>query len=74
MSMFPGPGATIYRNEAGEPLGWDYPSDPDPYDAYDDAHGAFAADWEGDEDEDEAWDEDSREDFGWAGDPALCGE
>lgn len=33
--MFPGPGAVVYRNEAGEPLGWDYPSDepyePDPY-------------------------------------------
>lgn len=26
MSMFPGPGAVVYRNEAGEPLGWDYPS------------------------------------------------
>lgn len=25
--MFPGPGAQIIRNEAGEPLGWDYPSD-----------------------------------------------
>lgn len=24
--MFPGPGASIIRNEAGEPLGWDYPS------------------------------------------------
>jgi hypothetical protein len=30
--MFPGPGAHIYRNEAGEPLGWDYPSQDDPYD------------------------------------------
>ena len=33
--MFPGPGAQIYRNEAGEVLGWDYPSsephEPDPY-------------------------------------------
>jgi hypothetical protein len=30
--MFPGPGAQIYRNEAGEPIGWDYPSydEPDP--------------------------------------------
>jgi len=28
MSMFPGPGAQIYRNEAGEVLGWDYPSQP----------------------------------------------
>lgn len=24
---FPTPGAQIYYNEAGEPLGWDYPSD-----------------------------------------------
>lgn len=40
MSMFPGAGAVIYRNEAGEPIGWDYPSEPeeygsDPYDDYD---------------------------------------
>jgi len=27
--MFPGPGARIYRNEAGEPIGWDYPPDED---------------------------------------------
>lgn len=26
MSAFPGPGANIIRNEAGEVLGWDYPS------------------------------------------------
>lgn len=25
-SMFPGAGAQIYRNDAGEVLGWDYPS------------------------------------------------
>lgn len=25
--MFPGPGAQIHRNEAGEPIGWDYPED-----------------------------------------------
>lgn len=30
--MFPGPHAIIIRNEEGEPVGWDYPSDPDPYD------------------------------------------
>lgn len=40
MSMFPGAGAQVYRNEVGEPTGWDYPSDPnedpgDPYDDYD---------------------------------------
>ena len=37
--MFPGPGAQIDYNEAGEPLGWDYPSyddgGSDPYDDYD---------------------------------------
>lgn len=27
MSMFPGPNARVYRNEDGEPIGWDYPSD-----------------------------------------------
>lgn len=42
--MFPGPNAQIYRNEAGEVLGWDYPPDepyePDPYEAdyYDDPY------------------------------------
>lgn len=36
--MFPGPGAQVYYNEAGEPLGWDYPGsyEPDPDDFYDD--------------------------------------
>lgn len=35
--MFPGAGASVYYNEAGEPLGWDYPSDdpPEPPDEYD---------------------------------------
>ncbi|MCL4414438.1 MAG: hypothetical protein M1522_06795 [Actinobacteria bacterium] len=28
--MFPGPGAQIYRNEAGEPIGWDYPGEYEP--------------------------------------------
>jgi len=28
--MFPGPGAQIYKNDAGEVLGWDYPPD-EPY-------------------------------------------
>ncbi len=27
--MFPGPGAQIYRNDAGEVVGWDYPDDDD---------------------------------------------
>lgn len=29
--MFPGPSAQIYRNDAGEVLGWDYPPDPSEY-------------------------------------------
>lgn len=38
--MFPGAGAQIYYNEAGEPTGWDYPQydegpDPDDFDEYD---------------------------------------
>lgn len=34
--MFPGANAQVYRNEAGEPIGWDYPSydDGDYYDDY----------------------------------------
>lgn len=35
--MFPGPNAEIIRNEAGEPIGWDYP--PDPSDFYCDRCG-----------------------------------
>lgn len=31
--MFPGATAQVYYNEAGEPLGWDYPCD-DPYSMY----------------------------------------
>ena len=30
--MFPGAGAQVYYNEAGEPLGWDYPSYDEPED------------------------------------------
>jgi hypothetical protein len=29
--MFPGANAEIYRNDAGEVLGWDYPSYGDQY-------------------------------------------
>jgi hypothetical protein len=29
--MFPGAHARIFRNEDGEPIGWDYPSDDEPY-------------------------------------------
>ena len=42
MSMFPGAGASVYYNEDGEPLGWDYPSyddAPDVDDFYDDYSG-----------------------------------
>jgi hypothetical protein len=28
--MFPGPHAQVYYNEAGEPIGWDNPSDDQP--------------------------------------------
>ena len=46
---FPGAGAQVYRNEAGEPIGWDYPyadEPPDPDDYYD---GDDWRDEEGDE-------------------------
>lgn len=50
--MFPGAGAVVYYNEAGEPLGWDYPSYDEPdYDPYDDV---FV---NGDEDEEDEGDE-----------------
>ncbi len=48
---FPGAGAQIYRNDAGEPLGWDYPGydegpDPDDFDPYDnDFDEDGAPDW-----------------------------
>lgn len=38
---FPGAGAHIYRNEAGEVTGWDYPS----YDHGYDDHDAYADSW-----------------------------
>ena len=39
--MFPGGGAEVFYNEAGEPLGWDNPSyDPDDY-----AQGYDGDDW-----------------------------
>lgn len=37
--MFPGPGAQIYHNDAGEVMGWDYPADPE-----------FDDDWDPDRD------------------------
>ncbi|HEY8926074.1 MAG TPA: hypothetical protein VIU64_16935 [Polyangia bacterium] len=38
--MFPGAGASVDYNEAGEPISWDYPQydegpDPDDFDDYD---------------------------------------
>lgn len=38
--MFPGANARIFRNEAGEVLGWDYPSD-NPNDDWDEFDQAF---------------------------------
>lgn len=38
MSMFPGANAVVIRNEAGEPIGWDYPSDEPDFDPYDDVN------------------------------------
>lgn len=34
--MFPGADARVYYNDEGEPLGWDYPSDPDSNDINED--------------------------------------
>jgi hypothetical protein len=45
--MFPGSRAIIIRNEAGEPLGWDYPAEPD----YDPSHDDYDP-WEEKDDED----------------------
>lgn len=65
--MFPGPGAQVYRNEAGEPLGWDYPGDSDDpsYDddnrhaaadaAYEDAYDNGQYDAENDEEHDDSY-------------------
>lgn len=38
--VFPGAGASVHRNEAGEVLGWDYPGD-DPYDPDDYLNGDY---------------------------------
>ena len=48
MSMFPGAGAQVYRNEAGEPIGWDYPSG-----------GAGWAEWA--EESEDVWDDEDDE-------------
>ena len=53
--MFPGPNAQIYYNEAGEPEGWDYPSEDDGAPPYCDQCGYnhFAGDCSMDYDEEE---------------------
>ncbi len=87
--MFPGAGAQVYRNEAGEPLGWDYPSEPDfdPFDGLDDREddrfdgGCIDCGEEAVIDSEfcadclgETQEAPIREDFGHFGDEALCGE
>ena len=52
--MFPGAGAHVYYNEAGEPIGWDYPSYEPEY--CPDCGGPLHADecpYYGDEDDDD---------------------
>ena len=41
--MFPGAGARIIKNEDGEPIGWDYPSDDDGKPQYCDICGYYHA-------------------------------
>ncbi len=52
--MFPGATASVYRNEAGEVLGWDYPGEPEYPDAY--LNGDYDDDMGDDDMED--WNED----------------
>ncbi len=54
MSMFPGAGAVIEKNEAGEVVGWDYPSEPDMGDVEMDWYEVRYFD---DEDEDDEYDD-----------------
>ena len=54
---FPGAGAQVYYNDAGEPLGWDYPSYDEPYDpdaylpGYNELEEARERAWQAAEDE-----------------------
>lgn len=49
--MFPGANARIHRNEAGEVMGWDYPSEDDEvYDPDDYLHDPYEDDDDYDED------------------------
>ncbi|HEX8109782.1 MAG TPA: hypothetical protein VF516_18755 [Kofleriaceae bacterium] len=54
--MFPGANASVYHNEAGEPLGWDTPDDDGPYDPDAYLMGDYD-DQEPDDDDDEGDDE-----------------
>lgn len=49
--MFPGAGAQVYRNEAGEPIGWDYPSDDIDIDVIQDREEEYEISYERAEDE-----------------------
>jgi hypothetical protein len=55
--MFPGAHASIYRNEAGEVVGWDSPGEPE-YDPDD----YLAGDYDDDDDEDDEFEDDEDED------------
>lgn len=69
--MFPGAHATVYRNEAGEPLGWDNGGyDEPPYDSDD-----YLSDDYGDEESDEDDGMHDYQDGGDFGTPCLiCGK
>lgn len=42
--MFPGSSAVVYRNEAGEVLGWDYPLEDDGYVDYEELEDRYLTD------------------------------
>lgn len=44
--MFPGAGAQVYYNEAGEPTGWDEGGDEGDFDPNDDSYGEVGDEWE----------------------------
>jgi hypothetical protein len=50
--MFPGPRSQIIYNEAGEPLGWDEPSEPDYCAECGGPHSTFQCNYNPDPDED----------------------
>lgn len=51
--MFPGAGASIERNEAGEVTGWDYPSyEPEYFDCCGGRGRCYCDDYDGEDDED----------------------